>query len=200
MAVGRKANLDSLDLSKLGIELNERQNGIKVNEYMQTNVENIYAIGDVTNIIQLAHIASHQGMVAADNITGKSHKMDYSAVPSAIFTMPEIGTVGVSERQAKADELDVIISKFPFIANGKAIAMGESDGFVKLIADETTKVILGGSVVGPHATDLMAIIGNLISTKTTIEMAKNVIYAHPTTAESIHEAILMLEGKGIHFA
>ena len=76
----------------------------------------------------------------------------------------------------------------------------QSDGFLKLIADETTKVILGGSVVGPHATDLMAIIGNLISTKTTIEMAKNVIYAHPTTAESIHEAILMLEGKGIHFA
>ena len=167
---------------------------------MQTNQENIYAIGDVTNIIQLAHIASHQGMVAADHIAGNMHKIDYSAVPSAIFTMPEIGTVGLCEKQARAEELDVIVSKFPFIANGKAIAMGESKGFVKLIADRKTRIILGGSVVGPHATDLMAIISNFVAMKITIDEAKTVIYAHPTTSESIHEAILMLEGKGIHFA
>ena len=200
MAVGRKANVDSLDLEKLGIELNERKNGIKVNEYMQTNQENIYAIGDVTNIIQLAHIASHQGIVAADHIAGGMHKIDYSAVPSAIFTMPEIGTVGLCEKQARAEKLDVIVSKFPFIANGKAIAMGESKGFVKLIADRKTRIILGGSVAGPHATDLMAIISNFVSMKITIDEAKTVIYAHPTTSEAIHEAILMLEGKGIHFA
>lgn len=200
MAVGRKANLDSLDLSKLGVELVEKKNGIKVDACMRTNIEGIYAIGDVTNIMQLAHVASHQGIVAVDNIVGNESKMDYSAVPSAVFTVPEVGNVGLGEKEATLQGKEIIISKFPFMANGKAIAMGESDGFVKLIADKETKTILGGSVVGPHATDLLAVIGNLVALKVDITEAQKVIYAHPTTAESVNEAILMLEGKGIHFA
>lgn len=200
MAVGRRANLESLDLDKLGVRLNERQNGIAVNQYMQTNCEHIYGIGDVTNTIQLAHIASHQGIVAADHIAGKNHAMDYNTVPSAIFTMPEVGHVGLSEKEAKRQNRTVKVSVFPFMANGKALAMGETDGFVKLIADADSLEIIGGTVVGPHGTDLMAVISNLIMQKTKVGEAAKVIYAHPTTAESIHEAILMLEGKGIHFA
>ena len=167
---------------------------------MKTSAENIYAVGDVTNIIQLAHVASHQGIVAVDSICSASHKIDYNAIPSAIFVSPEVGHVGLSEKAAKECSMDIIVSKFPFIANGKAIAMGESEGFVKLIADKNTKTILGGTIVGPHATDLMAILSNLVAQKTTVEKAIDVIYAHPTSSESIHEALLMLEGKGIHFA
>lgn len=200
MAVGRRANLEGLDLPKLGVQLNERKNGIAVNQYMQTNCEHIYGIGDITNIIQLAHVASHQGIVAADHIAGKMHEMDYNTVPSAIFTMPEVGHIGLSEKEAKAQNRSIKVSVFPFMANGKALAMGETEGFVKLIADATSLEIIGGIVVGPHGTDLMAVISNLVMQKTTVNKAANVIYAHPTTAESIHESILMLEGKGIHFA
>lgn len=200
MATGRKANLESLDLNALDVKLHEKGNGILVDEFMRTSAENIYAVGDVTNIIQLAHVASHQGIVAVDSICSASHKIDYDAIPSAIFVSPEVGHVGLSEKAAKECSMDIIVSKFPFIANGKAIAMGESEGFVKLIADKNTKTILGGTIVGPHATDLMAVLSNLVAQKTTVEKAIDVIYAHPTSSESIHEALLMLEGKGIHFA
>lgn len=200
MATGRKANLESLDLNALDVKLNEKGNGILVDEFMKTSAKNIYAVGDVTNIIQLAHVASHQGIVAVDSICSASHKIDYNAIPSAIFVSPEVGHVGLSEKAAKECSMDIIVSKFPFIANGKAIAMGESEGFVKLIADKNTKTILGGTIVGPHATDLMAVLSNLVAQKTTVEKAIDVIYAHPTSSESIHEALLMLEGKGIHFA
>lgn len=200
MATGRKANLESLDLNALDVKLNEKGNGILVDEFMKTSAENIYAVGDVTNIIQLAHVASHQGIVAVDSICSASHKIDYNAIPSAIFVSPEVGHVGLSEKAAKECSMDIIVSKFPFIANGKAIAMGESEGFVKLIADKNSKTILGGTIVGPHATDLMAVLSNLVAQKTTVEKAIDVIYAHPTSSESIHEALLMLEGKGIHFA
>lgn len=200
MAVGRKANLESLNLEKLGVALNERKNGIQVNEFMQTNVETIYAIGDITNIIQLAHVASHQGFTAVDHICGLLNPMNYKHVPSAIFTSPEIGHVGLTEKEAKIVGLDILVGKFPFMANGKALTMGEPEGFVKIIADSKTRVILGGTIVGIHATDLMGVISNLVSQHTLMEDAMHVIYAHPTTAESIHEALLMLENKGIHFA
>ena len=200
MAMGRKANLNSVNLDILGVELNEQKNGISVNEYLQTNKENIYAIGDVTNIIQLAHVASHQGMVAADHISGGKTPMDYSAVPSAIFTNPEIGHVGLTEREAAQQGIETISGKFPFAANGKALAMGEAEGFVKIIADAQTRVILGGTAVGIHATDLLATLGNLVTHSTTIDQAAHVIYAHPTTSEAIHEALLLVDNRGIHFA
>lgn len=200
MAVGRKANLKSLALDKLGIELNERGNGIAVDGFMRTNIDRVYAIGDVTNIIQLAHVASHQGMVAIDHILGKDHEMDYRFVPSAIFTSPEIGNIGMTEKEAKKQNLDILTGSFPFMANGKALTMGEPDGFVKIIADANSRIIIGGAIVGIHATDLMSVLTNLIVSKTSIDDASNVIYAHPTTSESIHEAILMLDNRGIHFA
>lgn len=200
MAVGRKANLDSIALDKLGIELNEKGNGIAVDGFMKTNKDHIYAIGDVTNIIQLAHVASHQGMVAIDHILGNRHEMDYRYVPSAIFTSPEIGNIGMTEKEALKNEIEIITGKFPFMANGKALTMGEPDGFVKIIANANTRTVIGASIVGVHATDLMSAVTNLVVSQTTIDEASKVIYAHPTTSESIHEAILMLDNRGIHFA
>lgn len=199
MAVGRKANLESLDLDKLKVELNEKHNGIKVDAYMRTSNPNVYAIGDITNIIQLAHIASHQGIVAADHINGQENKMCYDLVPSAIFTTPEIGHVGLTEKEAQSQGLEYIIGKFPLMANGKAQAMGEVEGFVKIIANKETRRILGGTIVGIHATDMISSISNIMASDMTIDQAAHVIYAHPTTAESIHEALLSLDDMGIHF-
>jgi dihydrolipoamide dehydrogenase len=200
MAVGRKANLESLDLTKLGVELNERCNGIMVDANMKTSNPNVYAIGDITNKIQLAHIASHQGIVAADNINGIENEMCYDLIPSAIFTMPEVAHVGLNEKDASVKGLDYMTGKFPLIANGKAQAMGETEGFVKLIADRETRKIIGGTIVGVHATDMLSTISNIIASGLTIDKATHVIYAHPTTAESIHEALLNIDGRGIHFA
>lgn len=199
MAVGRKANLDALDLEKLEVELNKRSNGIAVNEHMQTSNENIYAIGDVTNIIQLAHVASHQGMVAAEHIAGQDSKMHYDLVPSTIFTMPEVGAVGLNEVTAQAEGYSIKVVKFPFMASGKAVAMHATEGFVKLIVDTENQVLLGGAIVGAHGTDLIATISELIRSKTKIPDALEAIYAHPTLGETIHEALLMADGRGIHF-
>lgn len=200
MAVGRKARLENLNLELLGVSLNDRKNGIWVNEHMQTSVENIYAIGDVTNIIQLAHVASHQGMVAAEHLCGMDSKMHYDLVPSAIFTSPEIGQVGLSEKEAALKDCSVTVSRFPFMANGKSIAMNETERFVKIISCSETKIVLGASIIGTNGTDMIATLSNLIHAQTTLEKAAEVIYAHPTAAEAIHEAILSSLGRGLHYA
>lgn len=200
MAVGRKPNLESVDLEKLGVDLTDNKRGIAVDQTMKTSNESVYAIGDVTNIIQLAHVASHQGIVAVENIMGTHSKMHYNAVPSAVFVMPEIGTVGLSERDAQTQGLSVKVGKFPFAANGKALTAGETEGFVKVIVDEAQGTILGAAVVGPNATDMIANFTFLIENETTFEKLNHTIFAHPTTAEAIHEAILSLKEGAIHFA
>lgn len=199
MSVGRRPNLDSIDLEKINVKLNEIGNGIKVDEKMVTSNEKIYAIGDVTNIIQLAHVASHQGIVAVENIMGMNSKMSYDAVPSAVFVTPEIGTVGMSEKEAKDKGIDYKIGKFPFAANGKALTLGETEGFVKVIADEDDAII-GAAVIGPGATDMIANFTFLIENKINHNKLSHTIFAHPTTAEAIHEAILSLKDGAIHFA
>lgn len=200
MAVGRQPVIEGIDMEKLGIELNENKRGIKVNEKMQTSISNIYAIGDVTNKIQLAHVASHQGIVAVKNILGKNIKMDYNTVPSAIFTNPEIAMVGVSEKIAEKEGIDIEVGKFPFAANGKALTLGETKGFVKIIKEKATGKVIGGSIIGPHATDLIAEIALAVKNELTAEQIAETIHAHPTTAESIHEAVLATEGGALHFA
>lgn len=200
MAVGRKPNLEAIDLAELGVSLNDQKNGIEVDLTMQTSQPNIYAIGDVTNKIQLAHVASHQGIVAAENCMGQTATMDYSAIPSAVFLAPEIGVVGLCEREANAAGLSYQVSKFPFAANGKALSQGESTGFVKVISDEGDHRILGAAVVGPGATDLIATFSYYISEKIDYRTIKHLIVAHPTTAEATHEAILGITGEAIHFA
>ena len=200
LSVGRTPYIDGLGLEKIGIELNQNKKGIMVNSKMQTNVSNIYAIGDVTNIMLLAHAASHQGIVAVNNIMGKPCDMDYTAVPSAIFTNPEIAMVGIGEKAAKLQGIEVEVGKFPFSANGKAQCYGESKGFIKIIRDKNTKKLIGASIVGLHATDLIAELTLAIKNNLTAEAITETIHAHPTTAEVIHEAALSLEGGAIHFA
>lgn len=200
MAIGRVPYFDGLDIEKLGIELNDNGKGIKVNDKMETNIPGIYAIGDVTNKIQLAHVASHQGIIAVKNIMGKTCEMDYNCVPSAIFTDPEIAVVGVNEKTAEKEGIEIEVGKFPFVANGKALTLGESEGFIKIIKEKATGKIIGGAIIGPHATDLIAEITLAIKNGLTAEQIVETIHAHPTTAEVIHEAALAVEGGAIHFA
>jgi len=201
LAVGRKPNITGIDSKKLGIELNDKGRGIKVNEKMQTNIPNIYAIGDVTNTVQLAHVASHQGIVAVENILGNDEKMNYDVIPSAIFTDPEIAVVGMSEKEAEKQNIEITVGKFPFAANGKALTLGESQGFVKIIKDKSTNVILGASIIGPHATDLIHELALAIKNELKAADIIKTIHAHPTTSEAIHEATLASTSFGaLHFA
>lgn len=200
IAVGRLPNLPGIDSEALGLELNERRGGIKVDDHMKTSIEGIYAIGDVTDKVMLAHVASHQGIVAADNITGSEHRMDYKAVPSAIFTDPEVATVGMTEKDAKEAGINYVVGRFPFSANGKVMAMGERRGFVKIIKEEETGQVIGAGIIGLHATDLIASLTLAVNRNLTAHEIAETIHAHPTTAEVIHEAALDTEGGAIHYS
>lgn len=200
MSVGRRPNLESVDLEKLNVKLNAAGRGIEVDETMVTSNKDVYAIGDVTNIIQLAHVASHQGIIAVENIMGINSKMSYDAVPSAVFVTPEIGTVGLSEKDATKKGIDYKVGKFPFAANGKALTAGETVGFVKIIADKKEDIILGAAIIGPNATDMIANFTFLVENKVKACKLNHTIFAHPTTAEAMHEAILSLNDGALHSA
>lgn len=200
LAVGRTPFVDGLNIENAAIELNDNKKGIKVNSRMQTNIPNIYAIGDVTNKVLLAHVASHQGIVAVNNIMGVESEMDYNCIPGAVFTDPEIATVGLSEKAAREKGLEIKVGKFPFAANGKSLTFGENSGFIKLIKEKETGRIVGGCIVGLHATDLIAEVALAIKNNLKAHDIIETIHAHPTTAEVVHEAALSLEGGAIHFA
>lgn len=200
MAIGREPVTEGLGLEKLGIKLNANKKGIQVNEQMQTSIPGIYAIGDVTNQVLLAHVASHQGLAAVKNIMGEICHMRYDAIPSAIFTDPEIGLVGLTEEMASAQGLEFNVGKFPLAANGKALSMGDSRGFIKLVSEKGSGRVLGAAIIGPHATDLIADLTLAVNRNLTTRDIIETIYAHPTTAEIIHEAALAAEGRALHFA
>ncbi|WP_227765736.1 dihydrolipoyl dehydrogenase [Zhaonella formicivorans] len=198
ISIGRTFNTKGLGLEEAGVALGPKGE-ILVNEYLETNVPGIYAIGDVTNKIQLAHVASSQGIVAVENIFGAKKKaMDYSVVPSCIFTSPEVASVGISSQDAEARGLNVKIGKFPFQASGKALCIGETDGLVKFIADAENDKILGVHILGPHATDLIAEAALAIRMGVTAEQLATTIHAHPTLAETLMEAAEGVHGKTIH--
>ncbi len=199
LSVGRKPYFKGLGIENISLEFNDKGRGIKVNDKMQTNIPNIYAIGDVTSKLQLAHVASHQGIIAVDNIMGIEKQIDYRFVPSAIFTNPEVAIVGVNEKIAKEQENEVEIARFPFSANGKALTLGEDRGLVKLIKEKESGKILGGTIIGPHATDLIAEITLAAKNELKVSDIVETIHAHPTTSEAIHEAALELEKGAIHF-
>ncbi len=199
LSVGRHPYYAGLGVEELGIKLNERWRGIAVNERMQTSIPHIYAIGDVNNIMQLAHVASHQGIVAAENVGGLDSVMNYRAVPSAIFTNPEIATVGLTEKQAEKENIAVKTGTFPYSASGKALVMGARDGFVKVIAAADTEKILGAAIIGLNATDLIAEMSLAVQNELTLSEVATTIHAHPTTAEVMAEAVLDAQDKAIHF-
>ena len=198
IAIGREPDLTGVNLDQLGLRSNQSGRGIRVNEHMQTNIPHIYAIGDVTDKLQLAHVASRQGVVAAKHIIGQEIAMDYSAVPSAIFTDPEIGLVGLSEATAAEKGISIDVGRFPFVASGKALAYGDTRGFVKVIKERDSGKVCGASIVGPHATDSIPELALAIQYGLTAEQIANTIHAHPTTAEAIQEAAMATAGGAIH--
>jgi dihydrolipoamide dehydrogenase len=196
LAVGRVPELGNIDVQRLGIELDK--GAIKVDEKMRTNIPGIYAVGDVVGKIMLAHVASREGIVAVENISGAEILMDYKVVPNCVFSMPEVASVGLTEEEARKENHNIKVSKFPFLANGKALSMGETEGMVKIIADADTSELLGFHILGAHASDLIAEGTLALSMEATAFEIVNTIHAHPTLSEAIAEAAEGISGKPIH--
>jgi len=197
VSVGRRPLTDGIGLEGVGITTGQVGN-ILVNEKMETNVQGIYAVGDAVGGIMLAHVASTEGITAAENAMGLDSSMDYSIVPSCVYTNPEIASVGLTADKAQAIGKKVRIGRFPFSASGKAMVIGEEDGFVRLVVDEETDQVIGAQIIGPHATELIAEAASFIKWGLTAEQIGATIHAHPTLAESIMEAAENVHGKAIH--
>ena len=196
LAAGRVPDFGNINVQKLGIELEGR--AIKVDQKMRTNIPGIYAVGDVVGKIMLAHVAFREGIVAVENISGKEVLMDYKVVPNCVFSLPEVASVGLTEEEARKKYDQIKVSKFPYLANGKALGMGETEGMVKIIADSDTSELLGLHILGAHASDLIAEGTLALSMEATAEEIVNTIHAHPTLAETIAEAAEGIIGKPIH--
>jgi len=198
IAIGRKPNIQDLGLENLKINLGGK-NEIIVNEKMQTSIPNIYAVGDVIGKWMLAHAASHEALVAIDTIHGIESKMSYDAIPSIIFTKPEIASVGLTQEGAISKNIEIEIGKFPFTALGKAHALDEKDGFVKVIVDKKSKVILGAQAIGSTASVLIAEMSLAITNKLKIIQLIETIHAHPTLSESWMEAACISQNRSLNF-
>ena len=197
MATGRAPYTEGLGLSELGIKIDDR--AIVVNERLETNIPDVYAVGDVLGKSMLAHVASYEGEVAVENALGRSRLADYRAVPSCVFTQPEIAGVGITEKAAKESGIPHKVSKFPFAACGRAVAMDETMGMVKMICDAENGRVLGMHIMGPHASDLIAEGVLAIQLGATAKDIAHTIHAHPTLPEAVLEAAMgQLEGS-IHF-
>ncbi|MBC7233462.1 MAG: dihydrolipoyl dehydrogenase [Chloroflexi bacterium] len=196
VAVGRRPNVEGLGLDVLGVQV--EKSGIKVDEFMRTNVPHIYAVGDVTGGILLAHVAMHEGVVAVENAMGLQRAMNYAAVPSCVFSSPEVASVGLSEEQARQQGYDLHIGKFPFRGNGKALAQGEYEGLVKIVAESKYGQILGVHIVGPHASDLIQEGTLALTLEATLDEIEVTIHPHPTLSEAVAEAALAAKGRALH--
>ncbi|WP_173916206.1 dihydrolipoyl dehydrogenase [Halobacillus sp. Marseille-Q1614] len=197
VSVGRSANVTNIGLENTEIEV---ENGvIKTNQYYQTKESHIYAIGDVIGGMQLAHVASHEGITAVEHIADKKpHPLNYDQVPTCIYSSPEVASVGLTEKQAKEQGFEIKVGKFPFKAIGKALVYGETDGFVKIVADKNSDDLLGVHMVGPHVTDMISEAGLAkVLDATPWEIAES-IHPHPTLAEAIGEAAMAVDGNQIH--
>ena len=197
IGVGRQPNLAGLQLERTGVATDSR-GFITVDEHMRTNVPHVYAIGDVTGRVLLAHVASHQGLVAVAGVAGRDERMDYKAVPAATFTHPEVASVGLTEKQAKEKGFDVVIGRFPFAALGRAQTYGASDGMIKVVADRQYGELLGLHIIGPNATDLIAEGVLALNLEATLREIVDSIHAHPTLAEGTMEASMVALGLPLH--
>lgn len=198
VTVGRRPNTDGdLSLELAGVEVGER-GLIKINEKCQTNVPHIYAIGDIVAGPALAHKASYEGKVAAEVIAGQPSVIDYKCIPAVVFSDPEIASVGLSETEAKAQGKNTTVGKFPFGVNGRALTMNTSDGFVKLIGDKDSGLLLGGQVVGKQASNMIAELALAIELGATVEDIALTIHAHPSLGEITMDAAEVLLGHPIH--
>ncbi|NIB98292.1 dihydrolipoyl dehydrogenase [Halobacterium sp. R2-5] len=197
VAVGREPVTDTLNLDAIDLEPNE-DGRLETDRQARTDVENVFAIGDVAPGPMLAHKASKEGQVAAEVAAGEPAALDYQAVPAAVFTDPEIATVGLTEDEAREEGFEPAVGKFPFSASGRALTTGDSEGFVRVVADEESGFLLGAQIVGPEASELVAELGLAIEMGATLEDVASTIHTHPTLAEATMEACEHALGHAIH--
>ena len=197
ISVGRKPNTNGLNLEKIGIELDNKKR-VKTKENFQTNLKNVYAIGDVIAGPMLAHKAEDEGIAAAENIAGQSGHVNYDTIPGVVYTTPEVAYIGKTEEQLKKNKIKYKIGKFSFMANSRAKAIDDAEGFVKILADEKTDKVLGAHLIGPHAGELIAEIGIAMEFGASSEDIARTCHAHPTFSEAVKEAALSVDKRAIH--
>ncbi len=197
ISVGRKPNTEGLNLDKIGVELDSKKR-IKTDKNYQTNLDNIYAIGDVITGPMLAHKAEDEGIAVAENISGQSGHVNYDTIPGVIYTTPEVASIGKTEEQLKEKNINYKIGKFSFMANSRAKAIDDTEGFVKILADEKTDKVLGAHLIGPHAGELIAEIGVAMEFGASSEDIARTCHAHPTFSEAVKEAALSVDKRAIH--
>ncbi len=199
VCVGRQVNLNNLCIENTKLE-RDQKGYIKVDEFLRTSVKNIYAIGDVIGGWLLAHVASHEGIKAAECICGHGprEKISYKAVPNCVFTEPEYASVGISEDKAKDLGKEVLVGRFPFKSHGKSRILDETEGLVKVVVDKNEKVILGAQILGYDAGELIAIFTALMNSNMVIDDINEIIFAHPTLSEAIGESLLNIQKRSIH--
>ena len=197
ISVGRKPNTKNLNLEKVNINLDNKKR-IKTNNKFETNIKNIYAIGDVISGPMLAHKAEEEGIAVAELIAGQSGHVNYDVIPGVIYTSPEVASIGKTEEQLKESNKKYKVGKFPFLANSRAKAIDEPEGFVKILADDKTDKILGVHMIGPHAGEMIAEIGIAMEFGASSEDIARTCHAHPTFSEAVKEAALSVDKRAIH--
>ena len=197
ISVGRKPNTVGLNLKKVGVNLDEKGR-VKTDKNFKTNLNNIYAIGDVINGPMLAHKAEDEGIAVAEIIAGQSGHVNYDTIPGVIYTTPEVASIGKTEEQLKESKIKYKIGKFSFMANSRAKAIDDAEGFVKILADEKTDKVLGAHLIGPHAGELIAEIGIAMEFGASSEDIARTCHAHPTFSEAVKEAALSVDKRAIH--
>ncbi len=197
MSVGRKPNTQGLNLEKIGIKLNE-QKAIEVDHQFKTNVDGIYAIGDVVPGPMLAHKAEEEGIACVEIINGQKTHMNYDTMPAIVYTNPEVASVGKTEEQLKESKTEYKVGKFPFMANGRALTTSATEGFVKILVDKKTDSILGAHIIGHDAGQLIAEIVTAMEFGGSAEDIARICHAHPTTSEAVKESALNADGRAIH--
>ena len=197
ISVGRRPYTKNLNLEKIGVELNKR-GSVKINKNFQTNIKNIYAIGDVIEGPMLAHKAEEEGIAVAELISGQSGHVNYDTIPGVIYTSPEVASIGKTEEQLKEKGINYKIGKFPFLANSRAKVIDESEGFVKILADSITDKVLGVHIIGQHAGEMIAEMSVAMEFGASSEDIARTCHAHPTFSEAIKEAALSVEKRQIH--
>jgi len=197
ISVGRRPYTKNLNLEKMGVELDKR-GSVKVNKNFQTNIKNIYAIGDVIEGPMLAHKAEEEGIAVAELISGQSGHVNYDTIPGVVYTSPEVASIGKTEEQLKEKGINYKIGKFPFLANSRAKVIDESEGFVKILADSTTDKVLGVHIIGQHAGEIIAEMSVAMEFGASSEDIARTCHAHPTFSEAIKEAALSVEKRQIH--
>jgi dihydrolipoamide dehydrogenase len=197
VSTGRRPVTDGLGLAEAGVDM-DKKGFVKVNDHYETNVRGIYAIGDVIGGLMLAHKAEEEGIAAAELMSGKAGHVNYKVVPGVVYTHPELAQVGLTEVEAKKEGYEVRVGKFPLKANGRAISIDDTDGWMKVVGDAKTDRLLGVQILAPHASDIIAEACVAMEFAASVEDLGRTMHAHPTLPEALKEAALAAEKRAIH--